>query len=166
MKLHVESGACHARASCADCQDPGATGVTYRLTRRSAGYLDLPANGAVLPCPHGQKPPPIVTADSGGPGTELRKLLKSFLGIEASPTCTCNRHAVQMNQWGPDECQARTPEIVDWLEAEYERRAEEARAAGTLFPFPFTRIGARILVGAAIRRARRAQIRHGGAGRG
>lgn len=158
MKLHTESAACHTRAHCAACQDPGAAGVMFRLSRRSAGYLDLPANGAVLPCPHGQKPPPIVTADSGGPGTELKRLLaRRPFRFVAGSSCACNRHAVQMNVWGVTECskEERVAEIVDWLEAEAQTRG-----------LPFSRTAGRVLVWIAVRAAARAQIRHGGAGRG
>lgn len=156
MKLHTESAACHTRAHCAACQSPGAEGVQFRLSRRSAGYTDLPANGAVLPCPHGQKPPPLITADSGGPGTELKRLL-GRLGIQSGSACACNRHAIEMNRLGVEGCSLveKQTEIVDWLEAEAETRG-----------MPFNRLAGRLLVRAAVRAARRAQIRHGGGGRG
>lgn len=156
MKLHTESAACRARASCADCQDPGVTGIRFRLTRRAAGYTDLPADGAVLPCPWGQNPPPLVTADSGGPGTELKNLL-ARLGFKSGSECACNRHARQMNEWGVRGCdhEDRIAQIVDWLD-------EEARTRGV----PFSRLAARLLVRTSIRRARKAEIRRGQGGEG
>ena len=83
---------------------------------------------------------------TGGPGTELKKLLKSLLGIVATPDCSCNAHAVQMDEWGPDGCD--TPErlatIVGWLEG-------QARARN----LPFVRIAVEQAVKLAIRRARK-----------
>lgn len=78
-----------------------------------------------------------------GPGTELKKLLKSWLGITASPNCACNARAKQMDQWGPEECENRLPEIVGWLE-------EQAKARG----LPFVRFAGEQAVKLAIRRAK------------
>ena len=80
-----------------------------------------------------------------GPGAELKKLLKSWLGITASPNCACNARARQMDQWGPDECEQRIPEIVGWLR-------EQAQARG----MPFLDIAGEQAVKLAIRRARKA----------
>lgn len=83
---------------------------------------------------------------TGGPGTELKKLMKSLLGIVATPDCSCNAHAAQMDEWGPDGCD--TPErlamIVGWLEG-------QARARN----LPFVRIAVEQAVKLAIRRARK-----------
>jgi hypothetical protein len=80
-----------------------------------------------------------------GPGTELKKLLKNWLGITASPNCACNARARQMDQWGPDLCEQNLPEIVGWLE-------EQARARN----LPFVRFAGEQAVKLAIRRARKA----------
>ena len=82
-------------------------------------------------------PPP------GGPGTELKKLLR-LVGITAKPNCPCNAHAVQMDIWGADECQQRLDEIVGWLREEAGRRH-----------LPFSETIARQVVLLAIRRARK-----------
>jgi hypothetical protein len=87
--------------------------------------------------PRAALPPP------GGPGTELKKLLR-LVGITATPTCPCNAHAVQMDIWGADECQQRLDEIVGWLREEAGRRH-----------LPFSETIARQVVLLAIRRARK-----------
>lgn len=83
---------------------------------------------------------------TGGPGTELKKLLARWFGIKATPDCPCNAHAAQMDEWGPDECDKpeRLAEIVKWLES-------QARARG----LPFSRFAAQQAVKLAIRRARK-----------
>ena len=63
-------------------------------------------------------PPPGRT---GGPGTELKALLR-LAGITASPTCSCNARALQMDAWGELECLRRVPEICGWLREEAEKR--------------------------------------------
>jgi len=88
-------------------------------------------------------PTPIL----GGPGTELKALLK-VIGITSSPTCSCNARAKTMDSWGPDECEARLPEIVGWLEEESRKRN-----------LPFVRFAAEQVVKLAIRRARRSAAR-------
>lgn len=80
----------------------------------------------------------------GGPGTELKALLKDWLGIVASPNCSCNARARTMDEWGPDVCEERIPEIVGWLE-------EQARGR----KLPFVRFAAEQAVKMAIRRARK-----------
>lgn len=78
-----------------------------------------------------------------GPGAELKALLASF-GITASPTCSCNKMAAQMDSWGPEESLAHIEQIVDVMQ-------EEAKARG----LPFLRAVGRKLVQIACRRARK-----------
>lgn len=80
-----------------------------------------------------------------GPGTELKKILKNWLGITASPNCACNARARQMDQWGAEECEKRVPEIVGWLR-------EQANARN----MPFMDFAGEQAVKLAIRRARKA----------
>jgi hypothetical protein len=87
---------------------------------------------------------PVAWTHPGGPGTELKKLLKDWLGIVASPNCSCNARARTMDEWGPDVCEQRIPEIVGWLE-------EQARGRN----LPFVRFAAEQAVKMAIRRARK-----------
>ena len=80
-----------------------------------------------------------------GPGTEMKKLL-AMIGITASPNCSCNAFARQMDAWGPDEC--AKPERM----AEILTRLEEQAKGRNL---PFVRFGAEQAVKLAIRRARK-----------
>ena len=93
--------------------------------------------------------PERITVQAGyapaGPGTEMKKLLAGWpLYITATENCPCNRHAAQMDVWGPDECERRLDEIVGWLRAEAARRG-----------LPFADVAGRLLVRRAISRARR-----------
>lgn len=96
------------------------------------------------------KPSPFsgVQAVTLGPGGELKKLLRDWLGVVAAPNCACNARAKQMDDWGPDECERRLPEIVGWL--------KEQAASRHL---PFVRVAATQLVRLAIRRARKSAAR-------
>lgn len=87
-------------------------------------------------------PPPPARGE--GPGTELKALLRDWLGIVASPNCSCNARARQMDEWGPDRCEQNLPEIVSWLE-------EQAKSRG----LPFVRFAGEQAVKLAIRRARK-----------
>lgn len=78
-----------------------------------------------------------------GPGTELKKLLKT-IGITASPNCSCNARAKKMDEWGPDECEKRIDEIVGWLKEEATKRK-----------LPFIDYAGRIIVKKAIKNARK-----------
>jgi len=88
------------------------------------------------------EPAPIPT---GGPGTELSKLLKR-IGIEPTPTCACREKQQEMDLWGCDECSKpeRIEEVVKVMR-------EEAAARG----LPFFDIAGRLLVKRAIANARR-----------
>ncbi len=96
--------------------------------------------------PRTPKQPPAVPADppAAGPGTELKAILKDWLGIQASPNCSCNARARQMDEWGPDICEQNLPTIVGWLE-------EQAQARN----LPFARFAGEQAVKLAIRRARK-----------
>jgi hypothetical protein len=87
---------------------------------------------------------------TGGPGTELSKLLKRF-GISPTPTCSCRAKAAEMDRWGCDE--AAKPERIDEVVAVM--RAEAA-ARG----LPFLDVAGRVLVRRAIANARREEARH------
>lgn len=81
-----------------------------------------------------------------GPGTELRKLLKT-IGIQPrGPKCKCNEHAAEMDARGPDWCEENLESIIDWLEEEAKKRP--------LVGLLFSRLAAREVVKLAIRRAR------------
>jgi len=65
----------------------------------------------------GEEPPKLLP----GPGAALKDILK-LGGIVASPTCSCNARAAQMDAWGSGECIRRCREIVGWLKEESEKR--------------------------------------------
>ncbi len=82
-------------------------------------------------------------------GTELKALLKDWLGIEASPTCFCNAMARRMDTLGPGWCEGEgMAEILDVMRAEHAKRREDGRTI-----LPWTDMGARQLVLLACRRA-------------
>jgi len=83
-------------------------------------------------------------AAQGGPGTELKKLLK-LVGITASPTCSCNTRARTMDTNGVEWCEANIDTIVGWLREEATKRK-----------LPFVDMAGRLLVRRAIRNARKA----------
>jgi len=55
---------------------------------------------------------------TGGPGTELKALLKS-IGVSPSPNCDCNRVAAEMDRIGTKRCIERKAEFVEKLQAAY-----------------------------------------------
>lgn len=91
----------------------------------------------------------LTGAVTGGPGTELSKLLKRF-GIEPTPTCSCRSKAAAMDAWGPDECSK--PERIEEVVAVMR---EEAKARG----LPFLDAAGRVLVRRAISNARKEAAR-------
>jgi hypothetical protein len=83
-------------------------------------------------------------------GTELKALLKDWLGIESTPTCLCNAMARRMDTFGPEWCEGEgMASILEVMRAEHAKRW----AAGTTI-LPWTDMGARQLVLLACRRAR------------
>lgn len=66
---------------------------------------------------------------SGGPGTELKRILVA-LGLTADG-CQCESRASRMDEWGVAGCRQRRAEIEEWLRGEYARRSwgEKVKAA-------------------------------------
>lgn len=84
--------------------------------------------------------------EPSGPGTELKVLLK-YIGIVATPNCSCNARAAEMDRREaetPGWCAENIETILDWLK-------EQADARG----LPFIRMGAKVLVRRAISNARK-----------
>ena len=79
-----------------------------------------------------------------GVGHELKKLL-AIAGITATPNCSCNARAREMDARGPDWCEANIDTIVGWLREEATKRK-----------LPFVDMAGRLLVKRAIRNARKA----------
>lgn len=86
-----------------------------------------------------------------GPGTELKAILKDWLGIESSPACSCNRMAQKMNKKGVEWCLSDVgmAEILGVMRAEHAKRWADGRTR-----LPWTDFGAKRLVRLACRRAR------------
>lgn len=83
---------------------------------------------------------------SCGPGCHLKRLLKTWLGVEAGPGCACEKRAQIMDQKGCDWCLENIDRIVGWLKEEHGRQK---------VLLPFSEIGARVLIRTAVRNARR-----------
>ena len=95
---------------------------------------------------------PVKDADSpnGGPGTELKAILKEWFGIVANFGCSCNAMAKKMNTNGPEWCEGPgMPEIVKAMRGEHSKRRAKRETI-----LPWSEIGARWLVRKACRRAR------------
>ena len=56
-----------------------------------------------------------------GPGTELKKLLKS-IGITQPPDYSFNQKVVAMNNWGPRVCEYKIETILGWLKEEADKQ--------------------------------------------
>lgn len=97
--------------------------------------------------PSGRRPQ---RATSGGPGTELHKLL-SRLRIDTTEGCGCLSRIRQMDAWGVDGCRERLDEIAGWLVEEAGRRNWPASKWWA------TKQAAKVLVRWAIRRASKIQ---------
>jgi len=86
-----------------------------------------------------------------GPGTELKAMLKDWLGIEADAGCACNSMAARMDALGPDWCESEAglAEIIGVMQAEHAKRWAEGRTR-----LPWSDFAATQLVKLACRRAR------------
>lgn len=69
---------------------------------------------------------------TGGPGTELQKILKE-LGFNLKESCGCGQRSKTMDEWGVEGCRKHRAQIVSWLkEAAVETTLQEQfRAAWT-----------------------------------
>lgn len=77
------------------------------------------------------------------PGTILSKMIKS-LGIGMTDSCSCKRHALEMNEKGNDWCEQNIDTIVGWLREEAKRRN-----------LPFIDALGKIMVSRAIKKSRK-----------
>jgi hypothetical protein len=55
-----------------------------------------------------------------GAGTEMKKMLNS-IGIYPTPTCTCTKMAKDMDEWGPEICKTKKPEILAAVRENYDK---------------------------------------------
>ena len=114
-----------------------ATVVGDKVTLTQESYAQLAAKyrkprAAVVP-----------SAQTSGPGTELKALLKT-IGITAKPNCSCNKRAKIMDEKGCDWCEENIDEIDGWL-------AEESKKRN----LPYLSLAGKTLIRLAIRRARK-----------
>jgi hypothetical protein len=65
--------------------------------------------------------PRTLEQDPYGPGTILANMF-SAIGIKSSPTCSCKRHAIEMNTKGIEWCEQNIDTICGWLKEECEKR--------------------------------------------
>lgn len=87
--------------------------------------------------------PKTLEEHPNGPGTILSGMISS-MGIKSTPNCACRRHAIEMNEKGPDWCEANIDTILSWLKTESENRK-----------LPFVETIARMIVNRAINKSRR-----------
>lgn len=88
--------------------------------------------------------PKTLEENPNGPGTILSKMISS-LGIKSSPTCSCKKHALEMNDKGIEWCEQNISTIVDWLKEESSKRK-----------IPFIESVAILVIKRAIRQSKRA----------
>ena len=132
---------------------PDADGAT--ATCLACGFTIPASTRLVIECGVGKQhaamrefpdnPPP-----PDGPGAKLKALLRDWLGIEASPTCSCNTMARKMNDLGPDWCEGEgMSEILGVMRDEHAKRWADGSTV-----LPWTDFAARRLVLLACRQAR------------
>jgi hypothetical protein len=87
--------------------------------------------------------PVTMEENPNGPGTVLSKMIKS-LGIVMSDSCSCRRHAIEMNTKGNDWCEQNIDTVVGWLREEASRRG-----------LPFVDMVGKLMVNRAIKKSRK-----------
>ena len=65
--------------------------------------------------------PKTLEDDPYGPGSILASMF-SAIGIKSSPTCSCRRHALEMNARGIEWCEENLNTICSWLQEECKKR--------------------------------------------
>lgn len=65
--------------------------------------------------------PKTLEENPNGPGTILSNMISS-MGIKSTPNCSCRRHAIEMNDKGPDWCEENMSTILGWLKEESSKR--------------------------------------------
>jgi hypothetical protein len=87
--------------------------------------------------------PKTLEDDPYGPGTILSQMLAT-IGIKSTPSCACRRHAIEMNEKGPDWCDQNMDKILEWLKEESVKRG-----------IPFVQTAARLMVSRAVNKSRK-----------
>jgi hypothetical protein len=130
---------CHKKYLIARCQERGYSidDVMPCVVRQSDDLWTIDTDHPSYPHSREPKEPECLA------GTELKGLLKR-VGIEASPSCSCNSRAAHMDIMGCQWVKENTELVVDWL-------GEEAQKRG----LPFFRPAGKALVALAVRLAER-----------
>lgn len=87
--------------------------------------------------------PKTLEENPNHPGTILSKMIKS-VGIQMTDSCSCKRHALEMNDYGNDWCESNLDIVVGWLRDEAKNRN-----------LPFIDAIGKLLVGRAIKKSRK-----------
>jgi len=87
--------------------------------------------------------PKTLEQNPNGPGSILTGMISS-LGIKSSSNCSCRRHALEMNDNGPDWCEQNMTTILSWLKEESHKRS-----------LPYVEMVAKAMVQRAINKSRR-----------
>ena len=87
--------------------------------------------------------PKTIEEDPNGPGTMFSKMIKS-IGISMTDSCSCRRHAIEMNTKGNDWCENNIDTIVGWLREEAQKRK-----------LPFIDMIGKVMVNRAIKKSRK-----------
>ena len=87
--------------------------------------------------------PKTLEENPNHPGTILSKMIKS-VGIQMTDSCSCKRHALEMNEKGNDWCEQNIDTIVGWLRDEAKRRN-----------LPFMDAIGKMLISRAIKKSRK-----------
>jgi len=86
--------------------------------------------------------PKTLEENPNGAGSILSNMLSS-IGIKSSPSCACRKHALEMNEKGPDWCEQNMNTILAWLKDESTKRK-----------LPFIESVAKMMINKAISKAR------------
>ena len=122
------------------------------------GILPFPPASPTL------RPRPTPEQLEAGPGYQLHKLLKQFIGEDITPGCGCTSRMAKMDCRGPAWCRENIDTIVDWLIEEADRRLKQGKEADEPASWrlrlgglnlPGRRLLLRRLVLVAVRRAER-----------
>jgi hypothetical protein len=92
--------------------------------------------------------PKTLESDPDGPGSILSGMIAS-MGIKTTPTCSCKKHAIEMNENGCDWCEQNMSTILKWLKEESAKRN-----------LPFIETVAKMMVQRAIRTSRRLKAKN------
>lgn len=87
--------------------------------------------------------PRTLEDDPYGPGSILASMF-SAIGIKSTPTCSCRRHALEMNKNGIEWCENNLETICGWLQEECKKRH-----------IPYVDAVARMVVNRAINKAKK-----------